>query len=581
MGNTVDREIRITASDTGVADRLSKLKEGALALGRGIAEDAKKQATSSRELIKLMNEEISAIEKRNKLNKEQRELEARQKPGNTGVMGKTQLAKDLQKISIESKEDKLQTDLLKQILDATLKTSTAEITANRDAVKSKISSDKEIDTMEDHEQALKQTFQKQMLKDTEPDDGDGKSNKTTSVISSMGRFTQPGDLYSMGLNSSSGYMHKKAARQENDLARNALLAGGIALGGAGMSIQAGSDYYGALDEIAELTGNAHPTQYDDVHKGTDLTRAQAIKRAAALMKSSGGTVTDPTEMNRVAALEQGFGINGETLGRTRRFGDATAVEAMGAARMVMTDKDTVLHRARTEELLELQLEMTEKQFMATGEGSTFKNMAIIQQIMSGQTVKDVGRAKQTIGKLDAMASGGSEELRALKLSEFQKNGGGSYWDFLKEEERGASGQLDDLMISRVLNSDQSDFEKKMSLKYMGDFTTTEVEEIMRTGSVSPTNEGKYRRGAGRVGELSAQETITGGVGVNPVAESSAMVTNALALLGEATVETTKTILSLGEAAGKEAVIKAFSSLGKSNSTTNLKNPATVIMSGSK
>jgi hypothetical protein len=561
MANTVDREIRITASDTGVSDRLSKLKEGALALGRGIAEDAKRQATSSRELIKLMNDEISLIEKKNKLNKESREMAASQKHSSGSLSAKTALKSDLNQISVESKEDKLQTDLLRQILQETIKTSTAEITADRESVKKKISSDKEIDTMEDHEEALKQTFQKQMIKDTAPKE-DGSPSNADKAISTMGGFVKPGDMYSMGYGQASNMMHARAAKSEKGIGKTALAAGGLVLGAIGIGISSGSDYIEGEGDLARAMGGS-PKGYGDLDKNLDVSTAQAMKRAAGLITTSGGTTTGAGELNKLMAVERGFGVNADILAKTGKFGqDASATEALGAARIIMTDKDTLQHRSRLQELLQLQLEMTEKQFLATGSGSVMTNSAIIHKIMSGQEVKSVGRARKTIGELDSMVQNGSEDLEALKFSEYQKKHGGTYFDYLREKEEGVSGEIDDIMVDKVLGSNQSKYDKQMSLLHMG-LSPASIDDIMEAGGVTPEIKDKLAAQAQGAGNAAAAETTEGDVGINKVASSSAVTTNALALLGRGAVGLNDQFVRLTKALEGDAL---GAILGTSNKT---------------
>ena len=368
MANSVDREIRITASDNGVFDRLSRLKEGALAMGRGIAEDSRKQATSSRELIKLMNDEIALIEKRNKLNSEGQQLGAREKFA--GGADKSKLSKELQRISVESKEDKMQTDLLKQILQATLKTSQAEITANREGVKSSIVSDRQIDTMEDHEEALRQTFQKQLIRDSEPKAGESQEDarrRGKSGYASMGKFVKETDIYTMGYQGASEMMTSRSQGVENKFGKSLLAAGGLVLGGAAMSIGPATDYFEGIGDIQRLTGGGMQgiaSKYGGLDKGLDLTHAQAMKRASQLIQASGGKLTDAEDMHKMLALERGHGIDPTVLAKTQSMltgsDMASGTEAFGLAKVIQNQRG--MTNVRLPDILQLQQEMVEKQF---------------------------------------------------------------------------------------------------------------------------------------------------------------------------------------------------------------------------
>ena len=447
-GSSVDREIRITASDTGVFDRLNKLKESALAMGRGIAEDARKQATSSRELIKLMNDEIALIEKRNKLNKEARELGAQEKFADPSQRGA--LSKELQKISVESKEDRVQSDLLKQILQAVLKTSQDEVTADREGVKAKIRSDKDIDAMEDHEQALQAMMSKQMVRDIEPDVDETKeeaAQKSKSHLAAMGGFIRETDMYTMGFGGSSEFLKSRAPSVENKLGKRALLAGGMILGGLGMTISAASDEIESRGDIFRATGGG-----GGVGRIKDLSTAQANRRAAQL-HMAGGERLDSTEVRRMISFERAQGVNSEKLAMMARFSGPSREGGgpgfmMGFMKDVMKDRD--MAQAKTNDLLEASLSMQEQEFMATGKGSGFMNTAILNRLMSGQEKASAKRASATIGRLGGMIEGGNEQLEAVKFSEYQRQYGGGYLDYLREKEKGVSGKIDDVVVNKIL-----------------------------------------------------------------------------------------------------------------------------------
>lgn len=548
-GSTVDREIRISATDSGVFDKLSKMKEGALAMGRGIAEETRKQATSSRELIKLMNDEIALIEKKNKLNDDSRRMQARDAFSEPNQ--KKDLSKALEKIQIESKEDKLQTDILKQILQATLKTSKEEISADRESVKRQISSDKEIDTMEDHEQALKQTFSKQLIQDSEPipgEDEEQTKKRAKSDRATMGNFVKDQDYYTTAYQGAGDFLTSRSKKVENKFGSRLLAMGGIIAGTAAMGVGAATDYYESLGDMQRLTGlskGAVGAKYDSLDDGLDLTNAQAIKRGAQLMQASGGKTTHAGELNWMMAMERGYGIDATTLAKTEAMATGSynrGITAFGMGKGVLDARG--MNNARLPDVLQLQQELVEQQFMATGEGDVAGNTGIINRILSGQTKegRSVARARGTLNNLGGIIQGGNEQLEAIRFSEFQKKNGGGYLDFLEEKEKGVSGTVDDIMIDSIIKGKGSDDDKIMSMVSMG-MGVAESRDILRAGGVSSKDEGTLKKNAFGIAQDAANETKQGDRGINDVTYASAVVTNGFNEVGVAAVELVKTLTS--------------------------------------
>ena len=557
-GSSVDREIRISASDSGVFDKLSKLKEGALAMGRGIAEETKKQATSSRELIRLMNDEVAVLEKRNRLDKEGRELSAREKFGGAGGDDKA-LKSELQKISIESKEDKIQADLLKQILQAILKTSKEEVSADRNSVEKNIASDREIDAMDDHEAAIKQTFQRQLLSDTEPEAGvtaEDHKRKTSSGLAGVGNFVQNTDMYHMGYGAAGNFMTSQAGKVPNKLGKRLLMAGGVAAGAAGLGITSATDYYEGVGDLSRATGEGAEGlagQYDGIDGSLDMTEAQAMKRTAQLIRSSSGRLRGKDDLKNLMALERGQGVSGETIGNIRQYTTgsggnpfgATGTEVFGSARYVQ--KNRGLDHLKTEEILQLQSRMQKDQFMATGVGHLGTNTGIINRMLSNQQaagqVASVDRAGETINQLGSFVQNGGEDMEAFKFTEFQRRRGmegksGSYLDYLEEKEKGVSGKIDDYAVDAILKQNKSDEDKLYTLHNMG-FKISDSKAMMAGGGVGALDvegiESRKLGGSNALGEAAAKKTLVSGLGLNSITQQAAGVTNALSEMGKAAI----------------------------------------------
>jgi|SRR5690554_405237 len=542
MSGSVNREIKISASDTGVFDKLSKLKEGALALGRGIAEDSKNQATSSRELIKLMKDEIALIEKRNRLSKESRELSAQDKYSGDSKG----LKEEMQKIQIESKEDSLQTELLKEILQGILKTSREQISADRENVKKTLKSEDEVDAMSD-EDALKSILTRQMIEDTEEEGGDGGRDRVKSTLAGMNSFVRETDMYTMGFQSSGDFLTKRSENTENKLGSRLLLAGGMVLGALGMTISAASEQMEGYGDVFRASGGGG---YGSVK---DMTTAQANKRAAQLNLAAGEHI-DGGRMSSLLSYERSHGIDSSSLAKMTRYSSSEdnkgvdPVVTMGLIKNIMGDYG--MNKSRTDDLLQGILSLQEQQYMATGKGSSTTNASILNRIMSGQERADAVRASATAGRVNQMIQGGSDQLEAIKFSEYQKNHGGSYLDYLEEKEKGIAGSVGQDTISRVLSSNMNESDKRLSLISLG-FGSTESKEIMKAGGVGGLGTSKSSDPeAGINWESAWQEGKSAEAGgTNKVMESSAWVTDGFATVGTAAIDLAETLVGAAQTVG--------------------------------
>lgn len=540
MGSTVDREIKITTTDTGVFDRLQKMKEGAMAMGRGIAEDARNQATSTRELISIMNDEIALIEKRNKLNQQGRQLDNQQKFDGSGQTKKT-FREEQQKISVEGKEEQMQVDLLKQVLEAILKTSKEEVSVDRDAAKQKVASDKEIDTNQDHEEALQQMFRNQIIEDTEPGAEKKKEGGGRPIDAQMGGFIKESNAYSIGIDQTKQFVQRQAQKVENKLAQRTMLAGGAILGALGISMSSAGDLFESEGDLFRATGRKEG--YESVK---DMTQSQTNKRAAQMNMARGGEFGQG-DINALLSYERSQGIDSTQLAKMKKLGGAEnqhhggvvndPTTIMGTLKSVLREQG--LDKSRTNDLLQASLSLQEAEFQGTGEANAVKNVGILNRLMTGMHAPSPGRALDTARNLSSMVEGGSDQLEAVKFSEFQKGGGGDYWDYLMEKEKGVSGKVDDVVIDRILESEMSRKDKLLSIHSLG-MTPTQAEEIYEAGGVSPLiPEEMQKDGAGTV-RREAAEAAAGGE--NPITKSAAMITDGFANVGHATVELVDSML---------------------------------------
>jgi hypothetical protein len=134
----MNKEIRFSAKDTGVADLMSRLRAESKRLYDDIAKDAKESSSSQKESVKYIEDQIKAIERRNKIDRESQKLSSRDKyesrmesatTDKQRTQIKDQFQKEMSDLNKDSQADKMQVELLKDLLETTRQNSQAEIKA--------------------------------------------------------------------------------------------------------------------------------------------------------------------------------------------------------------------------------------------------------------------------------------------------------------------------------------------------------------------------------------------------------------------------------------------------------------------
>lgn len=121
-----NKEIRFSAKDTGVSTLMQRLRSDSKRLHEDMLRDAQASTNSQKEAIKYYEQQISLIERRNKLDREQskfslknRYRQAASQKGADQDQLKDKYQKGLQQIKQGSEEDRMQVEILRELLDTT------------------------------------------------------------------------------------------------------------------------------------------------------------------------------------------------------------------------------------------------------------------------------------------------------------------------------------------------------------------------------------------------------------------------------------------------------------------------------
>ena len=176
--------------DSGVASTIQKLRQQSNQLGQDLIGDARKYSQVSKEQVGYLNEMISAIQRRNQLDKDSNAILAKRKFEERTQKASTAREKDFAKkayqdelssINSTAREDRMQIELLRELIDTVKLTSKEEIAEDKEAVvkniqevERRIKRGEQVDDVE----AFKVAHQKELLEQ-------GKEDKSESLFNTL------------------------------------------------------------------------------------------------------------------------------------------------------------------------------------------------------------------------------------------------------------------------------------------------------------------------------------------------------------------------------------------------------------
>lgn len=127
-----DKTIRYSVDGREAQDYQSKMRESSQRMAVEMVNYARSQSTSAKETLRLIEEQIKAIEKRNKLDNEMA-MRTAQQQFQTGRITQTDLTRATQQLQGQASDDNIQIKLLRELIDVTRITSREEIRTNRES----------------------------------------------------------------------------------------------------------------------------------------------------------------------------------------------------------------------------------------------------------------------------------------------------------------------------------------------------------------------------------------------------------------------------------------------------------------
>ena len=199
-----EKRISFRGVDQGAGDMMSKLRQKSQELGQSMIENTRRVSGSSKDFIQNLREQISLEEKRIRLREQSQKFEAEQRyqresespDFSVRSQAKEKYQESVQQIEGESDQEKLQTELLRELVEETKQQAREEVAQDREQVEKDLGmksrgffTGKEAKEPETEEEALKQSYQRQIIKDEKQETAlDNIRGKAESAASS---FTNP------------------------------------------------------------------------------------------------------------------------------------------------------------------------------------------------------------------------------------------------------------------------------------------------------------------------------------------------------------------------------------------------------
>lgn len=170
-----ETRVTVTGVDNGVSSMMQKLRQNAQSTAQQMIQDARTQSKSARDQIDLINQQIRALEKKNKITQQarQQQIEAQRA---SGEITQGDARKQLTQVKQSSQEDKMQVDLLRELIDTTKMVAKQEFVADEKRVERELDSSRRYrksDNVKDDDilNVFKQDIQEDMIKDDDPQRG--------------------------------------------------------------------------------------------------------------------------------------------------------------------------------------------------------------------------------------------------------------------------------------------------------------------------------------------------------------------------------------------------------------------------
>lgn len=327
----MDKTVKIKVDSREAMDVQRRLQTDAEQFARDMIHSARNYSTSSKEVLKDINDQIKALEKKNRLETEMQRMKT-ESLHQAGRITADEFATRSSKIGQDGRMADMHSKLLREVIQSIIETSKEEIRENRKVVEQKVNQSKSVNTLGvdgDELESLKETVQQGIISDL-------KVKEQVQRTGGYGGFS-PGGATAFGNSFASG----------NAMGMYAGMRGMMAAGGAaGLAIGLplallGGGMYAGMNSTEQLHSYMVATQ-----RGSTGIKDERVAREGMftkigydteegmnvygnILRSAGGRKMSENEMLALTSISRARDISPEMLNQTvglQRYGGDGAAQ---------------------------------------------------------------------------------------------------------------------------------------------------------------------------------------------------------------------------------------------------------------
>lgn len=314
------KTVDLRVNDQELVSSQNRLRQSAEITARDMIRASRSYSTSAKEVLRDIEEQIKAIEKRNKLNKE---FEYSRLESTRGNISEKQYSREKERIDRQLSGDNLEVKLLRDIIDTIKHTSKEEIREDRKNVESTLLKSKTINKLGvegDEFTTLKQTLQQDEIGRIKRQEGAQRNGFRFGGVVPIAQQAVMGDT--------GGALLGGGMRMLGALATNpyAWIIGGI-LAGIGGTLVTNKNLGGNLRDygVSHQMGLPEMVEYRKSISGSGYTRFgmtgnQLLKESLGYNRAMGGRDFSGQELTGLTAITKSRDVSSELLSQTIGYG---------------------------------------------------------------------------------------------------------------------------------------------------------------------------------------------------------------------------------------------------------------------
>ena len=437
MGNA-DKTVKI-----GIEGDSSGFRREAEQLARDMIRSSRQYSTSSKEVLKDIEDQIRAIEKRNKLDAEFKRIRLESLRERGDVTG-TQYTQQSRSLINEYRQDELQTRLLREVIDTIIRTSKDEIREDRTNVEKTVRESRTIGRLGvqgDELKALKETIQAGTIEQINKSEIQQRAGlnmaKYANMAMSTGGVLGAGDLSGLAMMGGRGLMSGMGGVG---------LAGGLGLaGGAGILaiiaaaisgnkrvFQEARDYAITTQTGGEaLFGARNAFGEGNMFQAMGMSTYQGMNTYARMMRATGGRQMSMNDIIGLTGITRSRDVSEDLLAQTVGF---QRYSNSGNNTTVVTSFERALERifpsefknklVQLPEMMNVYNSLAQQMVQTTGYVNTAMLSGFVGGVREGFGVEGVNLQRYAGGMMRGFTGSDNNYLRKLQFASLRKAHGG-------------------------------------------------------------------------------------------------------------------------------------------------------------